>query len=102
MVDCDVQGIFLNFMMKTSLHLCTGVDLSQLFLKEAATRVGKFRGFCEKKMMGYSTSPYFVTKDTLMIDKQVRAGRSKVSNVLRYDSVTLNLPGTKEYYSSQP
>ena len=63
---------------------------------------GDLRGYWKLMMMGYSASPYFVTKYMMMIEKLVRGNRLDPSNVFRWELVKLNLPGIPFYNPKHP
>ena len=44
-------------------------------------------------MMGYSVSPYFLTKDMLIVKSIAKVCRFDVNNVYRWKKVIFNLPG---------
>ena len=47
MVDCDVGGMFLNFMSEPRLRLHAGVDLSKIFLEETPDNLLALKNFSE-------------------------------------------------------
>ena len=52
--------------------------------------------------MGFSPSPYFVTKDMLIVEKAVRDDRWDGDNFFKWVNVVLNLPGLDLYDPSLP
>ena len=52
--------------------------------------------------MGFSPSPYFVSKDMLVIEEVVRGSRFDLHNIFRGEKVMLNLPCTENYNPAQP
>ena len=53
-------------------------------------------------MMGYSASPYFVTKDMIIIEKSARGDILEPSKFSRWELVKLNLPEIYVYNPSRP
>ena len=53
-------------------------------------------------MMGYSASPYFVTKDMIIIEKSARGDILDPSKFSRWELVKLNLPEIYVYNPSRP
>ena len=99
MADCDVGEMFLNFMLEPVIRSHAGVDISKLFPDEGE---GKLTAYWERMLMGFGPSPYFVTKDMMVIEEAVRGLRSDEKNVFRWLKVVLNLPGMNSYDPSRP
>ena len=53
-------------------------------------------------MMGFAPSPYFVTKDMLVVNMMTKGSNIDSSNVYRWTAVRLNLPGMKIYDPTLP
>ena len=53
-------------------------------------------------MMGLSPSPYFTTKDMLVVEKIIRGDRNYSTNIFGWSRVVLNLPGDKSYDPTRP
>ena len=102
MTDCDVGEMFLNFMLEQSIRSHAGVDLTQAFPEEAAGNEGRLKECWTRMLMGFAPSPYFVTKDMLIVEKLVRGDRWDGDNVFRWVNVVLNLPGLDRYDPSLP
>ena len=62
----------------------------------------KLTAHWERMLMGFEPSPYFVTKNMMVIEEAVRGLRSDVKNVFHWLKVFFNLPGTKSYDPSRP
>ena len=52
--------------------------------------------------MVFSPSPYFVTKDMLIVEKAVRGDRWDGDNIFKWVNAVLNLPGLDLYDPSLP
>ena len=48
-------------------------------------------------LMGFSPSPYCVTKDILVVEKMMRGDILEVKHIFRWWKVILNLPGLEKY-----
>ena len=97
--DFDVDEMFLNFMLEPPFRSHAGVDISNVFPDKGEC---KLTAYWERILMGFGPSPYFVTKDMMVIEEALRGLRSDVKNVFRWLKVVLNLPGMKSYDSSRP
>lgn len=53
-------------------------------------------------MIGYTPSPWFFTKDILIVGSINKDCRLDLENVYRWDAVKLNLPGMKSYKPTLP
>ena len=53
-------------------------------------------------LMGFSPSPYFVSKDMLVIEEAVIGSRFDLHNIFRWANVILNLPCTENYNPARP
>ena len=53
-------------------------------------------------MMGFAPSPYFVTKDMLVVEMMMKGLDIDSSNVYRWAAVRFNLPGMKIYDPTLP
>ena len=102
MTDCDVGEMFLNFMVEPSVRSYAGIDLYQASPEEPLRKGGKLRGYWSIILIGFASSPYFVTKDMLSIDKAVRRYKIIVDNVFGWMKVILNLSGLDLYDPSLP
>ena len=54
-------------MMEPRLRPHAGVDLFQLYPEEAVGKNKSVKAQWERMMMGFAPSPYFVTKDMLVV-----------------------------------
>ena len=81
--DCGMGEMFLNFMLEPAIQSHIGVDLTQYFPEEAERNGGKLKECWSRIMMGFSSSPYFVTKDMLIVEKAVRGDSLDEDNVFR-------------------
>ena len=52
--------------------------------------------------MGFSPSPYFVSKDMLVIEEAVSGSRFDLHNVLRWANIILNLSCTGNFNPARP
>ena len=89
-------------MLEPSVRPYAGVDLTQAFPEEAKTNGGKLKECWSRMMMGFSPSPYFVTKDMLIVERAVRGDRCDEDNVFRWVNVVLNLHGLDRYDPNLP
>ena len=72
MSDCDVDEMFLNFMLEPKLRLFAGADLTCLFPDDVSAENEFIRGCWEIILMGLSPSPYWVTKDLVEVEMMIR------------------------------
>jgi hypothetical protein len=92
MSDMDIGEMFLNFVLHESMQALCGVDLTNYFgegevLWERWTRAA----------MGLKSSPYQAVQAILVAKEVIRGDRADANNAFRWDTVRLNLPGSKEY-----
>ena len=52
--------------------------------------------------MGFSPSPYLVTKDLMVVEQMIRGNRRSQVNIFCWKKIILNLPGSISYDSSMP
>ena len=102
MCDCDVGEMFLNFMLHPEIRAHAGVDLTQLYSEELMKKSRTVKARWERMMMGFSPSPYFVTKDMLFVERIAKGCRFDEDNVYRWKEVILNLPGMISYDTTLP
>ena len=100
MADCDIGEMFLNFMLDVNLREYAGVDLTELFDKEANGEVLWERW--ERLLMGFKCSPYLTCRDMKRVEPTLKGDRSDPNNVFRWDRVERNLPGSESYDPSLP
>ena len=82
MSDCDVGEMFLNFMLEPRLRPHAGVDLTPSFPEEVTLDNPVVQGCWQRMMMGLSHSPYFTTKDMLVVEKIIKGDRN-YSNLMK-------------------
>ena len=102
MTDCDVGEMFLNFMLEPKLRPFAGVDLTCLFPEEVSAEHQLIQGCWERMLMGFSPSPYMVTKDLMEVEMMIRGNRRAPGNTFGWKEIVLNLPGTCKYDASIP
>ena len=78
MADCDVGEMILIFMIESEVRPYAGVDLIRVFSEEASIRGWKFNVWRTTMLIGFSPSPYFVTKYMLVVEKMVKGDRLEV------------------------
>ena len=93
----DIGEMFLNFVLHESMQALCGVDLTNYFgegevLWERWTRA----------VMGLKSSPYQAVQAILVAKEVIRGDRADQGNAFRWDTVRLNLPGSKEYDPGLP
>ena len=93
---------FLNFVMEPRLRPHAGMDLFQLYQEKAVGRSNSVKAQWERMMMGLAPSPYFVTKDMLVVKMMTKGSNIDSSNVNRWAAVRLNLPGMDIYDQTLP
>jgi hypothetical protein len=99
MGDIDIGDMFHNFMLHERIRRVAGIDLTPFFLEELATR-WDIRVIWERwdhSAMGLKCSPYNTIQGALFMDEIIRGDPKDPSNVLRWASVRLNLPGSSTY-----
>lgn len=79
------------------MRLHAGVDLAKVLIDKKWKRI---IACWERMLMGFYPSPYFVTKDILVIEGVIRESRLDKHNIFQWDHVVLNLPGMYPYDSS--
>ena len=70
-------------MQEPSVSRHVGVNLSQDVPKEVARKGKKIKRCWSRTMMEFATSPYFVTKDILIVKEAVRGDRMDVDHLFR-------------------
>ena len=83
MSNCDVGEIFPKLMLDPSVRSHVGVELIHDFPEEAARKGEKLKELWSRMMMDFAPSPYFITKDMLIIEEVVQDNRIDVDNVFR-------------------
>ena len=100
--DYDVDDIFLNFMLEPKLCPFAAVDITCLFPKEVSAENAFIRGCWERMLIGFSPSPYWVTKDLMEVEMMIRGNRRASGNVFGWKQVVFNLLGNFKYDPSIP
>jgi len=97
MGDIDIGEMFLNFMLHPRMQQHAGVDLTPFFPEElTANRKVIWEHWC-RCGMGFRFSPYQAVQGILFAEMFIRGDRHDPTNVLRWDRVVLNLPGSLSY-----
>jgi hypothetical protein len=103
MTDRDVGDMFLNYQMHRDVVPYTGVDLSSLY--ESKEDVGPRWAVWDRNLMGFAASPYNSIKMALVAEEvclgdcheQGVGADGRELNPFQWESIHLNLPGSKEY-----
>ena len=98
MEDRDVEEMFLNFQLHNDAMKYTGIDIGPLeFTPEECTS----RWVCwNRNLMGFRPSPYNSIRMFLIAEEVMRGDRHDPANPLQWNSILLNLPGTRAYNPS--
>ena len=94
--------MFLNFIMEPSLRPHAGIDFFQLYPEEAVGKSKSVKAQWERIVMGFTPSPYFVTKAIVVVDMMTKGSHSDSSNVYRWVAVGLHLPRIDNYDPTLP
>jgi hypothetical protein len=92
MSNMDIGEMFLNFVLHESMQALCGVGLTNYF--------GEGQILCERwtqAAMGLKSLPYQAVQAILVAKDNIRGDRMDPENTFRWDTVRLNLPGSKEY-----
>ena len=103
MADMDVGEMFVNFILHESMQALTGIDLTQFFGEKDSS--GEPKLLWERwtrAAMGLKSSPYQAVQAMMVAKDVIRGDRHDPSNVFRWDSVRLNLPGSASYDPGLP
>ena len=60
------------------------------------------RGCWERMLMGFSPSPYLVTKDLMEVEMMIRGDKRDPGNTFGWKKIVLNLPGIRHDDLSMP
>jgi hypothetical protein len=104
MGDIDIGDMFLNFMLHDDVRMVAGVDLTP-FSPEELDDQGQVNVIWERWTrcgMGFKSSPYNTIQGILMAEEIVRGDHRDANNILRWDTVLLNLPGSISYQPGKP
>jgi hypothetical protein len=104
MTDRDMGDMFLNFQLHESAIPFTGVDLTTLY--ERPEDAGLRYAVWDRNLMGFAPSPYNSIKVALIVEEIAKGDRHQWArassnggelNTFQWETVKLNLPGTREY-----
>jgi hypothetical protein len=104
MGDIDIGDMFHNFVLHEQVQRVAGIDLTPFFLEELITR-RDVRVLWERWVrcaMGLKCSPYNTIQGALIMDEFIRGNPKDPKNVLRWDYVRLNLPGSQDIQAHLP
>jgi hypothetical protein len=99
MADVDIGEMFLNFVLHKDLRALAGVDLSHYFPGE---KEGPLWETWQRAAMGLRSSPFQCVQAMGVAEEVIRGDPADPTNVFRWDSVELNLPGSDDYDPSRP
>jgi hypothetical protein len=101
MADLDIGEMFLNFVLHSDLRALCGVDLT-----ECVGDVDEFGNSLyeawERAAMGMKSSPYQAVQAVMVAEEVIKGDHKASKNPFRWDSVRMNLPGSKSYDPSLP
>jgi hypothetical protein len=104
MADTDLGEMFLNFVLHESLRKLAGVDVTHYRGKEEEKENPD--SVCWERWsrcaMGLKPSPYQTTQAMLFAEDVIGGDPKDENNVIRWDNVRLNLPGSPEYDPTLP
>jgi hypothetical protein len=103
MTDRDIGDMFLNFQLHESAIPFTGVNLSTLY--DSPDDVGLRLAVWDRNLMGFAPSPYNSIKMAMIVEEVAKGDQRQVGkgkdgrdlNPFQWESVRLNLPGTRNY-----
>jgi hypothetical protein len=98
----DVGDMFLNFIVHEDVRKVASVDLSFYFPDELTERKRALLERWTRCGMGFRSSPYNTIQAILFAEEQIRGNPRDLGNVLHWDAIRLNLPGSLGYEPSQP
>jgi len=98
--DLDLGEMFLNYFMDPLLRPFCGVDVSK-FVAGTGESSRKWLQW-NRIFMGFRSSPYHAVKTYNWCLDLVRGNPNDASNPFAFDSVRLNLPGSKNYDPTLP
>ena len=108
MGDNDAGECFINWLLHEDVQRLCAVDISQFATSdELRDRLNTPIGLLLLEVwtrcaMGLKSSPYIAIKCMLLIKEKILGDAEDSSNVFRWESVLLNLPGMESYDSSKP
>ena len=89
-------------MLELELRPYAGDDFACIFPEDVSTLYPVIREQWERMSMGFSPSPYLLTKDLMVVQQIIRGDRRASNNIFGWKKVILNLPGAHCYNSSMP
>ena len=101
MGDIDVGEMFLNCVMRKSLRIYCGVDVTPYFPELRTDEKGTVWLRWSRCGMGFKNSPYVATQGMAVAEEVMLGEPGDNENVFRWDTLVLNLPGMKEYDPSK-
>lgn len=102
--DIDLGEMFLNYHLDPRMRSRAGVDVTEL-AEELGEKLGpKQRLYMrwERALMGVRSSPFNCVRAYLLSEDIIKGDRREESNPFWWDTVILNLPGTREYDPGKP
>mmetsp|Transcript_17572 Transcript_17572/g.49639 ORF Transcript_17572/g.49639 Transcript_17572/m.49639 type:complete len:1287 (+) Transcript_17572:10428-14288(+) len=102
MADNDIGEMFLNFTLHESMQKLCGVDLTLYCNQDEVTKSGVVWERWNRAAMGLKSSPYQAVQAMLFAEEVIRGNPTDATNIFRWHSVVLNLPGSKDYDPSLP
>jgi hypothetical protein len=101
MADLDVGEMFLNFVLHSDLRALCGVDLTLYggTIEEFETVAWEV---WQRAAMGLKPSPYQAVQGMMVAEDVIKGDRSDLENPFRWDTVRMNLPGSKSYDPALP
>ncbi len=98
MQDMDVGEMFLNFQLHPNTVKFAAVDLGPL---NFTFNKCLHRWMCwTRNLMGFRSSPYNSIRMYLIAEEIIRGDCHDPTNAFQWNTIRLNLPGTKEYKPS--
>jgi hypothetical protein len=101
MSDLDVGEMFLNFVLHSDLRALCGMDLTKYggTIQEFETVTWEV---WQQAAMGLKPSPYQAVQGMMVAEQVIKENYSDPSNPFRWDTVRMDLPGTKNYDPALP
>lgn len=101
MGDIDIGEMFLNFMLHQRMQQHAGVDLTPFFPEELTPERRVIWEHWSRCGMGFRFSPYQAVQGILFAEAVIRGDQNESTNVLQWDHIDLNLPGSPTYNPSK-
>lgn len=102
MADIDVADQFLNFRLHPDAQAYCGIDMTPYFEEELKSPFQKLWERWTRCLMEAKSSPYQTIRGMLWAEDIIRGDRHSKSNPLRWDYISLNLPGSEDYDPTLP